>query len=160
MAVTVTLSEVQRAALAALCDTFCARVERDEDPTGFWARTASDLGIPEVIEQQLAGGLVPEEGLEGLRQLLDALAENGIVEAPPQAREAIVKGFMASGPEALAGLGAMKGLTHLLFYALPDEQGRNPNWEAIGYPGPRACRRPASRRPKTIAAHAPRLGHC
>ena len=86
MAVTVVLSEVQRAALEALCDTFAPPVERDDDPTGFWARSASDLQIPAIIEQQLSGGLVPEEQLDGLRQLLDALAAQGLVE--PRCRRA------------------------------------------------------------------------
>ncbi len=156
MAVTVVLSEVQRAALEALCDTYAAPVERDDDPTGFWARSASDLQIPAIIEEQLSGGLVPEEQLDGLRQLLDALAAQGLVEAPLPAREQIVKAFMDSGPEALAGLGALKGLTHLLFYALPDPStGRNPNWEAIGYPGPRAAPPSAEEAPKTIAITRP-----
>ena len=156
MAVTVVLSEVQRAALAALCDTFCAPVERDDDPTGFWARSASDLQIPAIIEDRLSGGLVPEEQLEGLRRLLDALAAQGLVEAPLPAREAIVKAFMDSGPDALAGLGSLKGLTHLLFYALPDPAtGRNPNWEAIGYPGPRAAPPSADQAPKTITVTRP-----
>ena len=156
MAVTVALSEVQRAALAALCDTFAAPVEREDDPTGFWARTASDLQIPAIIEDRLSGGLVPEEQLEGLRQLLDALAAQGLVEAPLPVREAIVKGFMDSGPDALAGLGALKGLTHLLFYALPDPTtGRNPNWEAIGYPGPRAMPPSSEDAPKTITVTRP-----
>ena len=109
MAVTVVLSEVQRAALAALCDTFAPSIERDDDPTGFWGRSASDLPIPAVIEEQLAGGLVPEEQLAGLRQLLDALADAGLVDAPQEAREQIVHGFMDSGPDALAGLGGMRG---------------------------------------------------
>ena len=99
MAVTVVLSEVQRAALAALCDTYAAPVERDDDPTGFWARSASDLQIPAIIEDRLSGGLVPEEQLDGLRQLLDALAAQGLVEAPPPAREQIVKAFMDSDPQ-------------------------------------------------------------
>jgi choline dehydrogenase-like flavoprotein len=156
MAVSVVLSEVQRAALEALCDTFAAPVERDDDPTGFWARTASDLQIPALIEQQLAGGLLPEEQLDGLRQLLDALAAQGIVEAPPSAREQIVRAFMED-PQALAGLGPLKGLTHLLFYALPDPQtGRNPNWEAIGYPGPRAVPPSPDEAPKTIPITRPK----
>ena len=156
MAVTVALSEVQRAALEALCDTFAAPVERDDDPTGFWARSASDLQIPAIIEGQLSAGLVPEEQLDGLRQLLDALAAQGLVEAPLPAREQIVKAFMDSGPDALAGLGALKGLTHLLFYALPDPAtGRNPNWEAIGYPGPRAAPPSPEEAPKTIAITRP-----
>lgn len=156
MAVTVVLSEVQRAALAAVCDTFAAPVRRDEDPTGFWARSASDMGIPAIIEERLAGGLVPEEQLAGLRELLDALAANGIAQAPLEGREAIVGGFMDSGPEALAGLSGLKGLTHLLFYALPDPAtGRNPNWEAIGYPGPRAVPPSPEDAPKTIAVTRP-----
>jgi len=156
MAVSVVLSEVQQAALAALCDTFAPAIERDDDPTGFWGRSASDLQIPAVIEERLGGGLVPEEQLEGLRQLLDALAAQGLVDAPQDAREQIVHGFMASGPEALAGLASMKGLTHLLFYALPDPQtGRNPNWEAIGYPGPRAVPPSPADAPKTITVTRP-----
>ena len=156
MAVTVVLSEVQRAALEALCDTFAPSLERDEDPTGFWGRSASDLQVPAVIEEQLAGGLVPEEQLAGLRELLDALAAQGLVDAPQEAREQIVHGFMDSGPEALAGLASMRGLTHLLFYAMPDPAtGRNPNWEAIGYPGPRSAPPSPDQAPKTISVTRP-----
>jgi len=159
MAVSVVLSEIQQDALAALCDTFVPAIERDDDPTGFWGRSASDLQIPAIIEERLAGGLVPEEQLDGLRELLDALAAQGIAEAPQDAREQIVHGFMDSGPEALAGIGALKGLTHLLFYALPDPvTGRNPNWEAIGYPGPRAAPPTAAEAPKTIAVTRPDAG--
>lgn len=155
MAVTVVISEVQRAALEALCDTFAPSIERRDDPTGFWARSAAAMGIPAVIEDRLASGLVPEEQLEGLRQLLDALAQQGLTEAPQEAREQIVHGFMASGPDALAGLASLRGLTHLLFYALPDEAGRNPNWEAIGYPGPRSAPPPPGEAPKTIPVTRP-----
>ena len=45
---------------------------------------------------------------------------------------------------------AIQGLTLLLFYALPDPAtGSNPNWEAIGYPGPalRAARTRPRRSP-------------
>ena len=37
MAVTVVLSEVQRATLAEVCDTFAPSIESDDDPAGFWA---------------------------------------------------------------------------------------------------------------------------
>ena len=156
MAVTVVLSEVQRAALAAVCDTFAPSIERDEDPGGFWARSAGDLEIPALIEERLSSGMVPEEQLQGLRQLLDALADEGIADAPQATREQIVHGFMASGPDALAGLASLRGLTHLLFYALPDPQtGRNPNWEAIGYPGPRSAPPSPEQAPKTISVTRP-----
>ena len=47
--------------------------------------------------------------------------------------------FRDQDPEAKLGLHGLKGLTLLFFYGLPDEEGRNPNWEAIGYPGPKAA---------------------
>ena len=144
MAVTVVLSEVQRAALEALCDTFAASIERDDDATGFWARSAVTCRSRRSSRTG-CGGPLPEEQLEGLRQLLDALAAQGLVDASHDAREPIVQGFMDSGPDALAGLAGMRGLTLLFFYALPDEAGQNPNWEAIGYPGPNSPRPPRRR---------------
>lgn len=138
MAVSVTLSEIQRAALQSLCDTFAPSIERDPDPTGFWARSASDLGIPALVEETLA--TLPQDRLEGTRALLDAFAAEGIAGAGQAEREALVHGVAASSPEALAGVQALKGLVLLLFYSLPDPgTGRNPNWEAIGYPGPRSA---------------------
>jgi hypothetical protein len=83
---TVTLSEIQRDTLRQVCDTFVPAVDVPDDPTGFFARPASALQIPEAIEQQLASGAVPEDQLEGLRQLLDALAAQGFNEAPLPAR--------------------------------------------------------------------------
>jgi hypothetical protein len=50
MAVTVVLSEIQRDTLARLCNTFAPSIEREDDGTGFWARSASDLGIPDAVE--------------------------------------------------------------------------------------------------------------
>jgi choline dehydrogenase-like flavoprotein len=135
MAVGVVLSEVQRAALAAVCDTFAPALEVDDDPTGFYGRCASDLGIPDLVEATL-GATTPEPQLDGLRGLLDALAGQGLVQAPQELREALLHGFMDADPGALAALSGLRGLTFLLFYALPDAQGRNPNWAAIGYPGP------------------------
>jgi choline dehydrogenase-like flavoprotein len=50
----------------------------------------------------------------------------------------------------------MRGLTMLLFYGVPDPAtGRNPNWEAIGYPGPRAVPPSPEEAPKTIAVTRP-----
>lgn len=154
----VVLSEIQQATLAKVCDTFAGPADPPDghDPTGFWARAASDLGIPEAISQQLGSGSVPEEQLEGFRQLLDALAAEGFNDAPQAVREQVLHAFMDSGPEALAGVSAIKGLTFLLFYALPDpETGRNPNWEAIGYPGPRAVPPSPDEAPKTIPVTRP-----
>ena len=96
---------------------------------------------------------LPEDALAGLRGLLDALHAQGFDQAPPEAREAIVHGFMDAGPEPLAGISAFKGLTMLLFYGIADPAtGRNPNWPAIGYPGPVS---PPPDTPKTIRVARP-----
>jgi choline dehydrogenase-like flavoprotein len=153
---TVTLSEIQRDTLTQVCDTFVPAVEVADDPSGFYGRAASALQIPQAIEAQFASGAVPEEQLDGLRQLLDALAAQGFNEAPQEAREQILHGFMDSDPGALAGLSAFRGLSLMLFYGIPDPaNGRNPNWEAIGYPGPRAQPPSADEAPKTIAVTRP-----
>jgi len=152
----VTLSEIQRDTLRQVCDTFVPSVDVPDDPTGFFARPASALMIPEAIEQQLASGAVAEEQLAGLRQLLDALAAQGFNEAPQAAREQMLHGFMDADPGALAGLSAFRGLTLMLFYGIPDPAtGRNPNWEAIGYPGPRASPPSPDEAPKTISVTRP-----
>src|SRR4051794_25046205 len=154
--VAVVLSELQQDTLRRLVDTFVPAVDASDDPTGFWARRGSDVGVDAAILEQLGSGAVPEDPLEGLRQLLDALRAEGFDDASQEVREAIVHGFMDADPAALAGLGGLRGLTHLLFYAIPDPAtGRNPNWEAIGYPGPRAVPPSAEEAPKTIRVTAP-----
>jgi choline dehydrogenase-like flavoprotein len=154
MAVSVVLSEVQRTVLARVCDTFVPALEVDEDPGGFYARSASALGVPEAVERTLAD-TAPEAALTGLRALLDALAGQGFADAPLEAREQILHGFMDADPGALAGLSNLRALTHLLFYALPDEAGRNPNWEAIGYPGPVSAPPSPEQAPRRIALTRP-----
>jgi choline dehydrogenase-like flavoprotein len=149
MAISVVLSEIQRAVLAAVCDTFAPALEVDDDPSGFYGRSASAMGIPDLVEAAL-GAQLPEEQLQGLRGLLDALAAQGFAELPQEAREAVLHGFMDADPGALAGLSGLRALTFLLFYGLPDEQGRNPNWEAIGYPGPVSAPPSPEQAPKRI----------
>ena len=150
MAVTVVLSEVQRAVLSSLADTFVPPVPVPDDPHGFWARSASDLAVAPTLELSMAA--LPEEALAGLRGLLDALHAQGFDQAP-RAREAIVHAFMDAGPEPLAGLSAFKALTLLLFYGIADPAtGQNPNWPAIGYPGPLSA---PPDTPKTIRVTRP-----
>jgi acyl-CoA reductase-like NAD-dependent aldehyde dehydrogenase/choline dehydrogenase-like flavoprotein len=137
-------SDAQRRTLLAFCDTIVATLDPpdgEDDPTGFWARAASHQSVPEGIEVALLQAGAPPEQIEGLRELLDSLAENGMAPgAPLEAREQIVHAFADSGPDALAGITALRGLTVTLHYALPDlGTGRNPNWEAMGYPGPRSA---------------------
>ena len=161
-------TDAQRGTLLVLCDTLIpslpppsaegdGRADGAGDPHGFWARAASHLGVPEALEVALLQSAATEAELADLGSLLDALAEQGMVaEAPPEARERLVHDFADSGPEALAGIHTLRGLALSLFYALPDlGTGRNPSWDAIGYPGPR--RRPPEE-PKPLSVRRPEAG--
>jgi choline dehydrogenase-like flavoprotein len=146
-------TDVQRRTLTVLCDTFIPSLpppEGEVDRTGFWARAASHLGVPEAIEVTLLQSNAPPDQIEGLRALLDSLASNGMTPDTPLAeREAVIRAFSDAGPETLAGINAIRGLTATLHYALPDlGTGRNPNWDAIGYPGPRSS-------PPDVPKHLP-----
>jgi choline dehydrogenase-like flavoprotein len=147
------LSEAQRAALAAACDTYVPAVQSDtHDPVEreFLSRAASEMGIPARIEATMADTMTSEE-IAGFADLLDALASRGLTELPLAGRTELLQGTAASDPEAKAALHGLKGLTMLLFYALPDERGRNPNWDAIGYPGPISAPPGPDAAPKTVA---------
>jgi acyl-CoA reductase-like NAD-dependent aldehyde dehydrogenase/choline dehydrogenase-like flavoprotein len=133
------LSDSQRVTLAKLCDTFVPSLAPPDgdDPTGFWARDASAMGVPEAIEFVMAN--LPPERVDGARKLLDAFAAEGFDEAPQEVREQMIHAFAESSPEALGGVSALRGATMSLHYALPDlGTGLNPNWAAMGYPGPLA----------------------
>ena len=146
--------ETQTATLAALCETYVPSVEVDSgDPVEreFMARSAADLDVPAQIEAMLSETLLPEE-LAAVAGLLDALAAEGFAELPVEARTQVVHGFRDADPEAKQGLDQLRALTFLFFYALPDEQGANPNWEAVGYPGPASPPPDAAAAPKTIAS--------
>jgi acyl-CoA reductase-like NAD-dependent aldehyde dehydrogenase/choline dehydrogenase-like flavoprotein len=153
-------TDAQRRTLAVLCDTFVPSLsppEGESDPTGFWARAASHLSVPEAIEVSLLQSGAPPEQIEGLGGLLDSLADNGMsAETPQEEREGIVHAFGSSGPETLAGINAIRGLTTTFHYALPDlGTGRNANWDAIGYPGPRSAPPDA---PKPLRLRRPNAG--
>jgi choline dehydrogenase-like flavoprotein len=147
------LTDARRATLEVLCDTFVPAVETDGgDPVEaeFMARGASTLQVAAQVEGLLAQAMMAEE-IEAVGGLLDALAGAGFDNAPLEARTAIVHAFREQDPGAKLGLQQLKGLTLLFFYALPDEAGSNPNWEAIGYPGPVSPAPDAATAPKTIA---------
>src|SRR5437588_1913114 len=152
------LSDTRRRALEALCDTFAPSLSVDDEREAvrdFYARSASDLGIAAQIEGLLAQTAMPEE-IEALGQLLDAFAAQDIEGLPPAARTELVHGIAASSPEAKLGVRQLRAMTFLFFYGLPDEAGQNPNWEAIGYPGPLSPPPSPEQAPKTIAVE--RLG--
>jgi choline dehydrogenase-like flavoprotein len=133
------LTDSRRRVLAALADTFAppARPPAAEadDPTGFWARRASDVGVVEPLVDRLEELLGPEE-LAALGQLLDLLRVTGFTRLPQSAREAMVRTLSATSAEAREGLDGLRKLALQLFYGRVGRDGRNPNWTALGYPGP------------------------
>jgi choline dehydrogenase-like flavoprotein len=146
------LNETQRRTLEALCDTVVPAVQYDGDDEAmraFMARSAGDMAIAAQIEGLMAQAMMPDD-IAGFAGLLDGLAQADFAALPLDARTAVLKQVAASAPEAKLGVKVFKNLTLLFFYALPDEQGRNPNWEAIGYPGPISAPPSAEEAPKTI----------
>ena len=148
------LGDVQRRTLEAVCDTVVPSVPADGEAQDairdYLRRAASDLRVAGQIEG-LMGQAMPPEQIQGFAELLDGLARHDFAHVPVEARTAILHEVAGSSHEARLGLLALRNLTLLFFYALPDENGRNPNWEAIGYPGPISAPPSEEEAPKTIA---------
>ena len=131
-----TLTDAQRATLRVLCDTVVPSIQREHDPHGLWARSASDLGVPEMAEQGLLG--MPAESRDGLLGLLDGLGAAGFDQQSQGSRELTLKNTgLAYGVAAQAGVSGLISLVLYLAYGAPDPAtGQNPAWAALGYPGP------------------------
>jgi choline dehydrogenase-like flavoprotein len=148
------LTEVQRRTLEAVCDTVVPAVQRDDESEvmrDYLGRCASDLGVADQIIGLMAQAMPPEQ-LEGFADLLEGLAQHDFANLPLDVRTQILHDVAASSHEARLGVMALRNLTFLFFYGLPDEQGRNPNWDAIGYPGPISAPPSPEEAPKTITA--------
>ncbi|MGI8557212.1 MAG: FAD-dependent oxidoreductase [Solirubrobacteraceae bacterium] len=132
----VVLTAEQRETLRAVCDTVVPSLERSEDPEGFFARSASAVGVDGAVEQLLSTAVPPEQAA-GLLQLLDALGEMDFARASQLSREQLLRNVALSGPLAAAGVGALVSMTLFLHYGAPDPgTGQNPSWKTFGYPGP------------------------
>ena len=148
------LTTGQRDTLAAIVDTFVPSVVRDDDPAGFFATKGTDVGAHLAAEQYLLTRL-PAEQLVGMQQLLDAVAATGFGDQPQAAREATIAGLSGVSPEIHAGVAALKQLSMLFAYGLPDAQGSNPFWAGMGYPGPVQA---PPQTPKTLTTVTPADG--
>ena len=134
------MNDVRRDVMRAICDTVCPSLERADDPDGFWARSASDVGAPEALAEALAG--LPPQQREGLEQLLDGLARMGFLGASRRSREQLLRNLAALGPDAAAGGAALMALGALprLRAARPADRPQ-PVLGHVRLPGPeRRCR--------------------
>jgi choline dehydrogenase-like flavoprotein len=124
------MTEQQIATLRALCDTAVPSLPRDDDPTGFWARRATDVGADQALLQAI-DAMAPDQQA-GLAQLLDALAAQDFAGRSQLSREQLLTNMSLASRDAAVGVAALVGLTLFFTYALPP----NPAWEVLGYPGP------------------------
>lgn len=142
------LDATQTSVLKALCDTYVPAISVADDPTGFWARTASDMGVPRIIASFLENEAPPPLAA-GALGVLTALDAAGFVGASQDRRERIVRQLAASSPEIARVLLFFEKQTLLLQYGLPETppgnpqeitygtpDEPNPNWQVLGYPGP------------------------
>ena len=124
-------AEVSRGSLlAAFADTLVPSIETenaDPETAAFLRRSATDVLAPETLA-----------GIAGPRHepLLAELESAGFAELDLERRTKILVELGARGGEPRQLLRELKGAMMGLFYALPDAEGRNPNWPALGYPGP------------------------
>ena len=125
----------QRETLTAVVDTFVPSVSREDDPSGFFAAKGSDVGAHLAAEHYLLTHLEPEQ-LGGMQQLLDTAALLGLKNQPQSIREAIIGNLSRIAPQTHAAIAALKQLSILFAFGLPDAEGRNPFWAGMGYPGP------------------------
>jgi choline dehydrogenase-like flavoprotein len=146
------LGERERAILKSVCDTVVPSIERDRDPYGHWARSASDIGVDVGAAQLIEE--IPDPTLRaGLVQLLQALGGQGIGRASQLSREQILRNVALSDPQAAAGVNALINMALFLHYGAPDpETGQNPNWRTFGYAGPTS---PPPEVPKPLRIHQP-----
>jgi choline dehydrogenase-like flavoprotein len=136
----------QRQVLAAVCDTLLPEIERDDDPTGFFASGAQAAGTAGRVEQLIAS-LRDTRDRERLKTLLTVLGSPlanlvlsgrpaSFTSMAPRAREAVLRGWAHSRlPLRRAGFQALKRLAHVAYYGWPVD-GTHPAWRAVGYPGP------------------------
>jgi hypothetical protein len=139
------LSEERRAVLQAVCDTVVPSIEHDPDPTGLWARSATDLGADQGIEQVF--DLLPEQDYAGMMELIDALGQQGFDRVSQLSREQILRNVALSGPEAAAGVSTLR----------PGRTRTGPPSDTPGRPAlPRPRRRRSSRSCPTAASWSSR----
>lgn len=128
------LTENQTGVLSALCDTVVPAIERADDPDGFWARRATDVGADQGVLFVLS--TMPEEQRAALGGLLDVIGSQGFVGASQESREQILATLSLASAPAGAGIRSLISLILFVTYGMPDGSGTNPNWAHLGYPGP------------------------
>ncbi len=141
-----TLKPSEHELLKLICDTFVPSLESAEQHD-FYLRRASDIGVNKELARIIESELRPEFRQQ-IRRMLRYF-ENSLFNIAlhqklkrfshlsPTERESYLTGWANSRmPLRRTGFQALKRLILFLNYSLPDTDGLNPNWKAIGYHGP------------------------
>src|SRR5713226_7058069 len=140
-------TEQQLKTLTDICDTLAPSLNVSPDPGGLYARKASDLGVAQAVADTIR--TVGEPMHRTLARLALILFEQPVINAifggsfKPFTQMTLdeqteMLWLWADSPLEIRrrAFQAFKRTALFFFYTLLDEHGCNPNWQAIGYPGP------------------------
>jgi choline dehydrogenase-like flavoprotein len=141
-----TLKPSEHELLKLICDTFIPALESADHPD-FYSRRASDISVDRELARIIESELRPEfrEQIRGMLRYFENPLFNLALHQKPkgfshlshQDRENYLSGWANSKiPLRRTGFQALKRLILFLNYSLPNTEGFNPNWDAIGYHGP------------------------
>ncbi len=138
------LTRAERATLRALCDTLFPGLPGDSP---FFDRSASELSVDEMLADAVEHSFQPGNARDFRRVL--SVVESPFYNLLLSGRPTNFTGLDSSSREEYlqawrdshialkrTAFQAIKRLALFLAYASVDAQGNNPNWEALGYPGP------------------------
>ncbi len=132
--------------LEAVCDTLLPA--RGDGGGGAWNQSASELGIAGRIGDAIAAGLPPHVAA-AVDSLLGHLAETDFSDATPERRVELLH-EAAADPACRFALKQLKTMVFGDLFGSFDENGRNPVWDEISYPGPISVPPTPAQAPKTI----------
>ena len=141
------LSSSERDVLRSVCDTLFPPSAEGSD---FFRRSASDLGVDTMLADAVEHSLQPTNARDFRRVLtaLDSPLYNLVLggrparfsRLAPKERESYLLAWRDSRlPLKRTAFQALKRLTLFMAYASVGAEGFNPNWQAVGYPGPHAA---------------------
>jgi choline dehydrogenase-like flavoprotein len=147
------LSAVDRDLVAAVCDTLLPARGGDgasasSNGDRAWSASATELGISGRVADGVAAGLPPHVAA-AVDALLGHLAEVDFSDATPERRVELLHDA-AADPAARFALKQLKTMTFGDLFGSFDENGRNPVWDEINYPGPISAPPTPAQAPKTI----------
>ena len=143
------LNESRRAVLRAVCDTVVPSIDASPIPTGLWARTATDMGADQGIEQVLAqlprGAARRDDGAARRRSASRASRSRRSARASRSCATSSLA--RPGGGRRRRRAGRHDALPHLR-RARPARRARTRTGQTFGYPGPTA-RAAAGRRSRS-----------